>query len=160
MAKSRGPSKLARGAKSGAGAAKGSKKSAAPAPAPVVKVTGAVPAVCSECFGDFDVSTTPKKDKITCPACGHVGLYDDEMFAEVATRRQAHRKSFLLALLVNSLGLVLLIAWAIANSYLFAGEKGAQPNVNMLTLGLGAVLLIAGFVLVFKYEKSRVEVYF
>ncbi len=160
MAKSRGPSKLARGAKNGTKVEKGTKKNAAPAPTPAVKIEGAVPAVCSECFGDFDVSTAPKKEKIVCPACGHVGLYDDEVFAEIATRRQTHRKNFLIALIVNALGLALLIAWALANSFLFAGTKGAESTTNMATMGLGAVLLIAGFILVFKYEKSKVEVYF
>lgn len=160
MAKTRGPSKLARGAKNGKSGEKSPKRSAAPAPKPVVKVEGALPAVCSECFGDFDVSTAPKKDKIVCPACGHVGLYDDEVFGEIATRRQAHRKNFLIALVVNSLGLALIIAWALANSYMYAGTKGAESTTNLLTMGLGAGLLIAGFILVFKYEKSKVEVYF
>lgn len=160
MAKLRGPSKLARGPRSGKGPEKGPRKKPAPPPAPVVKVESAIPAVCSECFGDFDVSTAPKKDKITCPACGHVGLYDTELFSEIAVRRQAHRKNFLVALVVNSLGLAFLIAWALANSHFFAGPDGADSTTNMATMGLGAMLLIAGFILVFKYEKSRVEVYF
>ncbi|HNR98926.1 MAG TPA: hypothetical protein PKX48_10265 [Planctomycetota bacterium] len=161
MAKLRGPSKLARGPKGGKGLERGPRKSPKPPPpAPAVKIERAVPAVCSECFGDFDVSTAPKKDKIICPACGHVGLYDAQLFAEIAVRRQAHRKNFIVALVVNALGLAFLIAWALANSHLCAGTGGADSTTNMATMGLGAVLLIAGFILVFKYEKSRVEVYF
>ena len=174
MGKSRGrsrPSKLGKGVKGGK-AAKGAKKPKKVKPLPKKKAPAepesGIPAVCSECFGDYLISTKTRKDKITCPACGHVGLVEEDTFAEVSRKRHAHKQSFIIALAVNGLAFLFILLYGLLNSWPFAVEKSAgsyvvQPGdetVNMALLGLGILLLLGGFFVIARYEKSRVEVYF
>ena len=62
-----------------------------------------------------------------------------------------------------------ILLYGILNSWPAAAQKtpsggytvaGADETLNMILLGLGALLLIAGFVIIPRYEKSRMEVYF
>lgn len=160
MAKARGRSKLkSRGKKNG------KKNGALPKKKPV-KIDNAVPAICSECYCDFLVSSSPSSDKVTCPTCGHVGIVADDCFQEISERRQAHKKNFIIALMLNILALGCVLYWGVANSWPMAeltssgGVVGLDENMNMILLGAAGVLLLGGLFMLGKYEKNRVEVYF
>ena len=168
MGKSRGRSRLPKTRKTPRGRKKAAAKKRVP-PKPKAPVPeSAIPVVCSECFGDFLLSTKTEKDRISCPVCGHVGLIDEGTFDEISRARQKHRKNFLVALVVTGLSFLLLLAYGLMNSWpLAAVREGdswaispADETTNMVLLGLGVLLLIVGFVVINKYEKSRVEVYF
>lgn len=167
MAKARGRSRTGKKGKGAEGSPK--KKAALPVRKPV-KIEHAVPAICSECFGDFNLSTTPSGDRITCPSCGHVGLFDEETFAEVGQKRQTHKTNFIIALAVNLLALAGVLIWAYLNTPLGGVVEASSragimniasdDNLNMIALGMTLVFVIAGFIMTAKYEKSRVEIYF
>jgi hypothetical protein len=171
MAKSRGRSRFSKPGKDDAGATKEAKKEkkAAPPPRPKPRVPeSGVPVVCSECYGDFLLSPETKKDQVTCPGCGHVGIIEEDTFQDISRQRQNHRMNFLLATAVTTLSFVLFLAFGLLNSWPFGAEKQkggwtvpvGDETVNMVLLGLGVLLLLGGFFLVARYEKSRVEVYF
>lgn len=168
MGKSRDRSRVSRFRK-GAKASKKEKRGAGiPKPKEPV-VESAVPAVCSECFGDFLLSSKTDKDRITCPACGHIGLIEENTFEEISRQRQNHRKNFILATVTTCLAFLLILVFGLLNSWPFATEKlpsgrieltFPDETVNMVLLGLGLLLLLVGFFTIVRYERSRVEVYF
>ena len=165
MAKSRGRSRLGKAGKKGAKLKK--KKSAMIPKQKPVKLDNAVPAICSECFGDYAISTAPKSDRITCPTCGHVGLIQEGVFGEIGRKRQNHKKTFLIALVLNAIACACILAWGLLNSWPMASvlsdgmiKDGLSETTSMVLLGGGAVFLLAGFFMIHQYERSRVEVYF
>jgi hypothetical protein len=171
MGKSRGRSRISRpgkGTKAPKGAKK-SKKARLPQKPKAPVVESAIPAVCTECFGDFNLSTKIDKDRVTCPVCGHVGLIEEGTFDEISHQRENHKKNFIIATVVTCLSFFLILLYGLLNSWPFAaklapdGTWGVVPGdetVNMILLGLGLVLLLVGFFVIVRYERSRVEVYF
>jgi hypothetical protein len=170
MGKSRGRTRLSKKGRGDKGPKKG-KKGAGKIPVrqKTVEPEASVPVVCSECFGDFLLSTKTDKDRVTCPSCGHVGIIEDDTFVTVARARQNHKKSFIAALAVNVAAVLCFVVYGLANSWPFAAQKtpagvysvsAGDETMNMALLGLGGVLLLAGLFLVPRYERSRVEVYF
>ena len=160
-------SRSAKGEKGDRGAKKAEKKVEAPPPPPVLE--GAIPAVCSECFGDYFISTKTQKDRITCPTCGHVGLIEEDTFEQIHRGRQSHKRNFFLALAATTIGFLLILAYGILNSWVYAGVVQKDPvgsipkgdeTINMVVLSAGLLLLVVSLFLVVRYEKSRVEVYF
>ena len=150
---------------------RGAKKQAKKAPLKEkpVKISKGIPAICSECFGDFLISTTTTKERISCPNCGHVGIIEEGAFEDIERRRANHKKAFLTALIVNGLAVILILLWGLFNSWPLAAKllPGGQirwsfpgDTLNLILLGGGLIALILGFIFVSRYEKSRVEVYF
>ncbi len=163
MAKSRSRTRYSRKSSTKKGA---KKKKTLPIKKKQVKLNNAVPAVCSECYGDFLISTTPSDNNITCPSCGHVGIAEKDCFQAIGEERSQHKTNFIVALCVNIAALLCVMSWGLFNSWPFASVNakgttdGLGETTNMVVLGAGVVLLLVGFFLVHKYEKNRVEVYF
>ena len=166
MAKSRGRSRLGQKGKKGKKGKK-QKKGAAVLKPKKVALENAVPAICSECFGDFQLSTAPQEDRITCPTCGHIGIVENGVFGEIGKKRKDHKLNFIVALAVNLIALLCILSWGLMNSAPFAEvlsngaiKDGMSENVSMALIGAGVLFLLAGFFMIYRYERSRVEVYF
>ncbi len=166
MGRSRGRTRITKRSKG----TKKLKKGALPKAKPQTPtIESALPAVCSECYGDYLISTKTTSDRITCPGCGHIGLIEADTFEVVSSQRQNHQKNFIIATATTCLSFFFILLYGLFNSWPFGVEKSADgtyvpapadETTNMILLGLGLVLLAAGLFLMVRYEKSRVEIYF
>ena len=103
----------------------GKKKSTIPSRKPA-QLTNAIPAICSECYGDFSISTNPSKNNITCPTCGHVGIVEEGCFEDINQKQSEHKKNFIIAILVNVIAFICILVWGFFNSWPIA------TSLNML----------------------------
>ena len=132
------------------------KKQAPPRP---VSTRGACRFVCSECYAEFMLPGSFSQDALTCPECLHVGKRPDEDFLRTVLIHKGQERNILTLTSAAGGGFVLAALLLIWQAAPHAHGSAELIPTSILRWGVG-ILLLALLVLVYRFEKSRWEVYF
>ena len=142
-----------------AGKKPAAKKKAAPKKAPVAASGGqTVNLICSECEEPLHFNSATADDTLTCPECLCSAKKPDAEFVNtVSMHARSEKVSLILAILTLILFLASTLAFILVSSPM---NDGGEENTRMICLGASGLFLILSMVFLFKYEKSRWQVYF
>ncbi|MCO5165944.1 MAG: hypothetical protein M9894_06205 [Planctomycetes bacterium] len=117
-----------------------------------------IPVVCSECYEELVYDSGSKADEIVCPVCEHAaGRPDDATIHHIMDKRRTEKRSFTVAFMAWFLGMLGVASWAVlAQNPIHAADDAMFWG----PFGGGFFALFVVFILAWKHENNRWEVYF
>ena len=133
------------------------KKKAKPAPRPSSDGQ-VVQLICSECEEPLKFDSGSADDTLTCPECLLVVKKPDEDFLSIVGMHLGSEKKFLLLTVV----MLVLFFISIGGLIYYTSPVHDKIDENMKNIFMGAsgLFFLISMICLFKYEKSRWQVYF